>query len=179
MTQPYTIRPARTSDLPWLPDIERAAAALFAPYGLDELFSTLHTPPAVFAEGLAADQLWVAANSLDQPVGFALVDVIGANAHLDELDVHPDHARRGLGTRLVQAVCGWARESGYPAVTLTTLDYIPWNAPFYARLGFRILAPHELSPELHHVLAEEIAHGLPAQGRVAMRLGLAGDQAQS
>lgn len=168
----YTIRLAQAEDLPHLSAIERAAATLFAPYGLDQLFSTILTPQHVFAEGLEAGQLWVAVDNKEQPVGFALASEVGANAHLDELDVHPEHGRRGLGTQLVNTVCNWARQQGYPAVTLTTLDTIPWNAPYYTKLGFRLLAPSELTPELQELLQIEIEHGLPAEGRVAMRLDL-------
>ncbi|HEX8704093.1 MAG TPA: GNAT family N-acetyltransferase [Myxococcaceae bacterium] len=34
----------------------------------------------------------------------------------EELGVHPEHGWRGLGTALVEAVCGWAREqeAGFP-----------------------------------------------------------------
>lgn len=169
----YTIRLANSGDLPLLSEIERAAATLFAPYALDQLFSTILTPQCVFAEGQQAGQLWVAVDAQDQPVGFALASQVGGNAHLDELDVHPEHGRRCLGTQLVNIVCSWARQQGYPAVTLTTLEYIPWNAPYYAKLGFRQLAPTELTPELQELLQIEIEHGLPAKGRVAMRLDLA------
>ena len=94
---------------------------------------------------------------------------IGDNAHLDELDVHPAHGQRGLGTALVEAVCDWAKASGYRAITLTTLRHIPWNARWYERLGFRVLEEHELSAALRELLREEIQRGLPAEQRVAMR----------
>ncbi|MFN2196266.1 MAG: GNAT family N-acetyltransferase [Anaerolineales bacterium] len=168
----YTIRLARTTDLPYLPDIEQAAAALFVPYGLAALFSTRLTPWEALAAGQACGTLWVAVEPHDRPVGFALAGEVGANAHLDELDVHPEHGRQGLGRRLVKTVCAWARQGGYPAVTLTTLDYVPWNAPFYARLGFKILDEHELSPELRALLQAEVEAGLPGEGRVAMQLDL-------
>jgi ribosomal protein S18 acetylase RimI-like enzyme len=111
----------------------------------------------------------VAADVNDRPVGFALADEIGGNAHLDELDVCPAHGQRGLGTALVEVVCHWAKASGYRAITLTTLRHIPWNAPWYQRLGFRVLEEHELSAALHQLLQEEIQRGLPADQRVAMR----------
>jgi len=116
-----------------------------------------------------ADRLWVAADELDRPVGFALASIVGDNAHLDELDVHPAHGQRGLGAALVEAVCDWARASGYRAITLTTLRDIPWNAPWYQRLGFRVLEENELSQALHDLLQEEIQRGLPAHKRVVMR----------
>jgi GNAT superfamily N-acetyltransferase len=127
------------------------------------------TPLESLREGVHADRLWVAADVNDRPVGFALADEIGGNAHLDELDVYPEHGQRGLGTALVEVVCHWAKASGYRAITLTTLRHIPWNAPWYQRLGFRVLEEHELSAALRHLLQEEIQRGLPADQRAAMR----------
>ncbi len=165
----YHIRAARAEDLAALPDIEREAAARFAPYGLVEPLSNILTPIELLYEGVKADRLWVAVNEADRPVGFALASVIGGNAHLDELDVHPTHGERGLGTALVEAVCNWAKASGFSALTLTTLCHIPWNAPWYQRLGFRILEEAELTTALRALLCEEIQRGLPAKQRVAMR----------
>jgi GNAT superfamily N-acetyltransferase len=111
----------------------------------------------------------VAADEDDRPVGFALARIIGDNAHLDELDVDPAHGQQGLGTALVETVCDWAEASGYCAITLTTLRHIPWNAPWYQRLGFRVLEEYEWSAALRDLLHEEIHRGLPANQRVAMR----------
>lgn len=102
-------------------------------------------------------------------MGFAVATIIDEAAHLEEVSVHPKHGRRGLGTRLVQAVCDWAEESGYPAVTLSTFRDIPWNAPFYARIGFRTMAEEELGPGLLAVRAHETEDGLIMQQRVFMR----------
>jgi hypothetical protein len=46
---------------------------------------------------------------------------------------------------------------------------IPWNAPWYRRLGSRVLAENELSEALHNLLQAEIQRGLPADQRVALR----------
>ena len=52
---------------------------------------------------------------------------------LEEIDVHPDHGRRGLGRRLVSAVCAWAARGGHRWLTLTTFRDVPFNMPFHAR----------------------------------------------
>lgn len=168
----YHIRLARDEDLSALPAIERAANTLFAAYGLAEQLSDILTPIEALHEGLKINRLWVAADENDQPVGFALASIVGDNAHLDELDVQPAHGRRGLGTALVRAVCDWATTSGYRTITLTTLRRIPWNAPWYQRLGFRVIEENELSEALHNLLQAEIRRGLPADQRVAMRCEL-------
>jgi GNAT superfamily N-acetyltransferase len=164
----YEIATARESDLALLPAIELAAARLLAGYA----------PESVLAETTSQQQLKDAwrrghlrvALADDVPVGFAHVEVLeAAVAHLEEIDVHPDHGRRGLGTRLVQAVCEWAASAGYEAVTLTTFREVPWNMPFYARLGFEVIPAEELSPSLLAVLRDEARRGLDPARRVAMR----------
>lgn len=43
-------------------------------------------------------RLWVASSG-NMPVGFALVKMLADDLpHLEEIDVHPSHRRRGLGT---------------------------------------------------------------------------------
>jgi hypothetical protein len=46
---------------------------------------------------------------------------------------------------------------------------VPWNAPYYARLGFRVVEPAALTPALVELLAVEAAHGLDPAQRVVMR----------
>ena len=155
----YRIRLAKQVDLLRLPEIERQAARRFIPFGLAKLFSTATTPVEDFEEGMAAGQLWVAADPDDQPVGFALASVVEDHAHLNELDVLPEHGRRGLGTALVETACQWARGAGFSRITLTTLSHIPWHTPFYKRLGFRILRPEECSEIQRLLLSFEVGWG--------------------
>lgn len=164
----YRIVNARQRDLPMLADIERAAAALLVS----------HAPASVLNETTSEDdlrsaqaegRLWVALAG-DTPVGFAHVEVLGPGVvHLEEIDVHPDHGRRGLGSRLVTAVCEWAASSGYPAVTLTTFRDVPWNMPFYARRGFQEVPTRELSADLSAIVEDETRRGLDPTRRVVMR----------
>jgi GNAT superfamily N-acetyltransferase len=136
------------------------------------------TPQEVLEEAHAAGRLWVVVSETDAPVGFAAASVIDGTAHLDELDVHPSYGRRGLGTALVETVCRWARLSGFPAITLSTLRDIPWNAPFYERLGFRILTSEELTSGLEALIEMETEYGLPTFGRVIMRRELRPGESQ-
>ena len=101
-----------------------------------------------FQAAQAAGLLWVALSPQRHPVGFALVEREGLQLHLEELDVHPQHGRRGIGGALVETVCAWARDCGYAEITLTTYRDIPWNGPFYAKLGFKVLGAAELTPAL-------------------------------
>ena len=59
-----------------------------------------------------------------------------------------------------------------PALTLTTFTEVPWNAPYYLRCGFRVLADTEITPELRAIRTAEAARGLDAWPRVCMRRDL-------
>jgi GNAT superfamily N-acetyltransferase len=168
-SEPYAIRRARPNDLTALPTVERAAAAQFraTPY------AALADDDLVSAEvDLDHDYVWVVVDSYDQPVGFAIVHILDSSVHLHELDVHPKHARQGLGRRLIDGVAQWARAQGASALTLTTFSDVPWNGPYYARLGFRTLDATTLSPALRRILREEVRAGLPMAQRICMQLDL-------
>jgi GNAT superfamily N-acetyltransferase len=164
----YEITAARPSDLPMLPSIELAAARLLAGHAPESVLAET-TSRTEFEEARRHGHLWVA-RAGDDPVGFAHVKVLEpGTAHLEEIDVHPEHGRRGVGTRLVTAVCEWAASEGYSAVTLTTFSDVPWNMPFYERLGFQMIATAVLSPALRAILQDEARRGLDPARRVAMR----------
>jgi GNAT superfamily N-acetyltransferase len=165
----YTIRLATPNDVPLLPHIERFAATLFSEDDLPAHLRDDITPVHALAEAQAASLLWIAADARDQPVGFAFLDPLDDCLHLWELDVHPDHGRRGLGTRLVEASVESARQRGLRGLTLTTYAHVAWNAPYYERLGFVRLTPERLTPGLREALAHEAAIGLDPARRVAMR----------
>ncbi len=164
----YKIAAARPGDLPLLPAIELAAATLLAGCAPASVLAET-TSQAELENARRRGQLWVALAD-GVPVGFAHVEVIAPGiAHLEEIDVHPGHTRRGLGTRLVATVCQWAAMNGYSWVTLTTFREVPWNMPFYARLGFEEIPAEELPPPLLAVVEGETRRGLDPNRRVAMR----------
>jgi predicted N-acetyltransferase YhbS len=164
----YTIVTARPRDVSRIADIERAAATLLRGHAPESVLTEV-TELGQLRRAQRDDRLWVALDG-ETPVGFAHVEIRETDAaHLEELDVHPEHGRRGLGTRLVQAVCEWANVRGYRAVTLTTFRDVSWNMPFYARLGFEEVPRAQLSPVLRAILEDEAKRGLAPSRRVAMR----------
>jgi GNAT superfamily N-acetyltransferase len=172
MVDGYSVRLARKSDLAFLPDIERAAAQLFATYPGELGLRVADATATALATLVAANddgRLWVAADASQRPVGFALVRDLGLFAHLEEMDVLPDHARRGIGSALLEAVCSWAYSRGFSAVTLSTFRDVPYNAPFYARRGFEVIEPGDLPPELVRIVDAEAAKGLRTELRVIMQ----------
>jgi len=157
------IRPVRPDELALLPALELAADTMFEPLGIGPL-----PGPGAVEEFAAALVVLVAGQP---PVGLGRIDAVGDGAHLEQLSVPPDHARRGTGRALLRAGCAWAAARGYPELTLATYRDIPWNGPFYASEGFveagpvdDWLARHDLGPE-EPVMARFGA-------RVLMRLAL-------
>ena len=182
----YRLRAASGDDLPSLPAIELAAGRLFPAGRIPEPDG--HLPESALEAACRSGWLFVAAPlarpgedreapkpggvaeeaESGPPVGFALCEVVGAALHLVELSVHPEHGRRGLGRCLVQRVIEEAAARKLEAVTLTTFADIPWNAPFYASMGFVVLPEQALTPFLATALHQEGALGMTE--RVAMRL---------
>ncbi|CAH5478784.1 GNAT family N-acetyltransferase [Enterobacter cloacae] len=165
-----TVRPTRPGDVTALPAIEHAAGQRFRDY--PEL--------AWLAEGevISAEQhldyaerglSWLALAN-DQPVGFILAELHASSLFIVELSVHLDWQGKGIGRRLIACVADQARKRGLASLTLTTFRDVPWNAPFYARLGFEMITT--LTPELREKREEETAHGLAYDARCAMRLPL-------
>lgn len=163
----YSITRARAAHLQALPAIELAAAQLFDGHVPASLPAD-PTSELTFTEAARDGRLWVALAG-ETPVGFALVTLLAAHLpHLEEIDVHPAHGRRGLGTAMVRTVCEWAAARGYAEVTLTTFRNVPWNLPFYARLGFVEIPRDRLRPELAALVAQEAGRGLDPGLRAVM-----------
>ncbi|WP_309081589.1 GNAT family N-acetyltransferase [Zhihengliuella sp.] len=163
------IRPAIDQDLPRLQDIEIAAGQAFRAVGMESIADD--APPSwADLKGYQGDgRAWVALDDADNPVAYLLLEILGSAAHIEQVSVHPDHARQGLGRRLIEHAAACARARGLVALTLTTFEHVPWNAPYYARLGFRTVPAAEWSEELRAVVAAERQHGLDAWPRVVMR----------
>ncbi len=172
MLNDYTVERATAAQIAALPAIERAAAKRFRGWNVPDAIMREATPSSVLQAARAAGLLWVALDRGGDPVGFVYVNAAPRRVHLQELDVHPDHGRRGIGTTLFRAVERWAIASGRREITLTTFRDVPWNAPFYDTLGFELVAPTDLDAELKERLDAEAERGLDPARRVAMRMRL-------
>jgi GNAT superfamily N-acetyltransferase len=168
---PRSVRRAHAAELEDLRAIEIAAGAPFRDLGMDAIADD--TPPStvVLHGGLERDGLWVLEVD-DAPVAYLLDDVVDGHAHVEQVSVDPAHAGHGYGRRLVEHLAGRARDAGRGALTLTTFTEVPWNGPYYVRLGFRALADDELGPGLRAVRCAETARGLDRWPRCAMRRDL-------
>lgn len=161
------MRTVRVDDLARLREIELAAGQLFRQVGMVEIADD--PPPSIdtLTTFQRAGRGWVAVDDNDVPIAFILVEPVDGNAHIAQVSVDPEHSRRGVGGALIELVDGWAADRGMPALTLTTFRDVPWNAPYYERLGFRIVI--DPPPGLAGVIRHETDIGLDPTTRVAMR----------
>lgn len=163
-----SIRAAREADIDALLEIERRAATLLLGHGAHDLFAMHSLSPVDLEQGIRRGVLRVAEVE-GQAVGFALCGEVDGHAHLFEMDVVPEHGRRGIGSALLETVCDAAMARGYPSITLTTLRDVPWNAPFYAGRGFSELAETDWGNGLREIIARERMLGFPMRLRVVMQ----------
>ena len=174
------IRPTRPADLPRIQQIESAAGELFRAIGMPDIADDPVPTTEVLTRYQQAGLSWVAiddnaaaapgAGAADsdggQAVGFVLVKLVDGQAHIEQVTIDPRHARRRIGRDLVDHVEAWAHTQGHRALTLTTFRDVAWNGPYYERLGFTEMV--QRGPELAALMAEEAAHGLDPEQRLAM-----------
>jgi GNAT superfamily N-acetyltransferase len=169
---PYYLRPARPDERDRVGEIGDLAGTRFA--GLDLIDESLDVPfpQDVLARLIDAGQVWVACDAANTAVGVVIASVREGVVYVEEIDVLAEHGRRGLGGRMLDAVCTWAQERGYPAVTLSTFRDVPWNGPFYRKHGFVDLAPAAWTAGMRVIREQEAHHGLRTDVRVFMRRDL-------
>ncbi|MFF0063113.1 GNAT family N-acetyltransferase [Streptomyces sp. NPDC005279] len=163
------IRPAALAELPLLQDIERAAGEPFRSLGMAAIADD--EPPALdlLDRYRRRGRAWVSADGEGRPLAYLISDEVDGAAHIEQVSVHPDAARRGLGSALIDHLATCAVADGLTALTLTTFTEVPWNAPYYTRLGFRTLGENELTEGLREIRRAEARHGLDLWPRVCMR----------
>ncbi|MGO4594857.1 GNAT family N-acetyltransferase [Leifsonia sp. 2TAF2] len=160
-------RKATVDDVQEVIAIKRAAAALYAqvdlPLQVDEDRAVRHWAAAVES---AETYVW----EIDGRVTAYLVltEVDGA-LHIEQVSVHPDFAGKRIGAQLIQFADQLARERGAGWLTLTTFESVPWNAPYYTRLGFVVVPESEWTPGIAELMRTEALGYPPERKRVAMK----------
>lgn len=165
----------QSGEIDRLAAVDRAADRLFLGCGIPEAVAMVNGPPASpvdFGTMLESCHVAVACDGKDRPVGLAASQPIGQDLHLRLLAVDPDHGRRGLGTDLVREILAHGRRIGANRTTLSTFRGIPFNQPFYERLGFRELPLNEASDGLLERFRAEIPETARPEQRVLMALNL-------
>lgn len=166
----YGVRPADAADVPLLAPLERAAAGRFATIGLDTIALGRATDEAEYRAAIAGGRLWVVEREEGGVVvGLAIADRRDGEGYLAEIAVHPGHAGHRLAARMIDAVAAWAAGQGCRRLYLTTFREVPWNRPYYERLGFSVVEEAAIGPELRAQREQERTRGVDRHGpRVCM-----------
>ncbi|MET0272192.1 MAG: GNAT family N-acetyltransferase [Phenylobacterium sp.] len=127
------------------------------------------TPAEFYPPRVELGLVWVAEDA-GKVIGFSVAEPFDDALHLWELAVRHAAQGKGAGRALVMATIEAARARGLAAVTLTTFRDIPWNGPFYGRMGF--VEVTDLNPRLAAIAEREASLGLDVAHRCAMRLAL-------
>jgi GNAT superfamily N-acetyltransferase len=151
----FYVRPARAGEAARIQEIEADAARRFEGMGLIDHALGDITPSAELLKGIQSGAVWVCCGDDDVSVGYARATVHESAAYLQEIDVLREYGRRGLGSQLVRHVCEWGRIRGLSHIVLATFLDVPWNAPFYAGLGFETVPEDEWTPEMHAIKQAE------------------------
>ena len=168
MSQHVDIRPASDADCSFLPEVERAADELFRSIpGLEWIADDSIPSPADYRASMAAGPFWIA-DADNIIVGFLFAELLLDALHIEEVAVHRDWQGRGIGTMLIATAVEAARVSGRRSVSLTTFRHVPWNAPYYERLGFTVVEVP--TQRLKRILDSEVAAGFIAAERCAMQM---------
>lgn len=167
-----TIRKARKGEAPLLQGLQLDAGELFRSVGMDDVADHPPKGAAELNAAIAAGLLWVACEPDDTLLGMAQVLDHHGVAHLEEISVRMAAGRKGVGTALLRAVMDALRQRDYQRMTLATFSHLPWNRPFYEKLGFAVVPEAEWTPPLRQVRRNEAAMGLDMESRVIMAAAL-------
>lgn len=166
-----SIRLATQRDIPFLPDIESSAAAVFE--SIPSLSFIASDPPLTTEDHekfLSLGHLWVAtcedSDSRTIPVAFLAAKRIQTSnintskersnhLYIAECSVHSSYQRRGIAKKLFGFVERYARGNQLNAMTLITFLDLPWNGRFYESIGFVEVDADHLGEDYIAMLQDE------------------------
>jgi GNAT superfamily N-acetyltransferase len=166
------IRAARESELPLISALEKSGENQFRVAGMNRVADAPAPEPDAYRPALDDGRLLIAVDGTDTPVGFIRLEILDGDPHVEQVSVHPDHAGHGIGASLLAAAEQLARARGHGRITLTTFREVPWNGPYYARLGWSVVGEADLPPELAAARRHERDLGFDEWPRQAMAKSL-------
>ena len=164
----HGVRNARPHELGHLAHIESDASERFRWIGMDDVAEAPLLPRETLARAQSRGTLWVAVSDHDLPLGFALGSVFDGLGYLEELSVLVKASGRGLGRRLIERVETWCRAEGRSELWLSTFRDIPWNRPYYERLGYTVRPIECAGVQLRTAIEQAMGRGLLPDERCLM-----------
>ena len=168
-----TFRFAAPHDASAIRAIEFDAGQRFVSVGMAGIADAEPMEPALVERKIAAREIIVAVNADAACVGFVVFELQPTRVYVQELDVLTSHAGQRIGAALIEQVAQLARAQHITQLVLSTFRDVPWNAPYYRRLGFHDIEEAELDAALIARRDAHIARGLDESKRVFMRRDLA------
>lgn len=165
MTDSFELRLARVEDLLWINEIKIRG---------DSRYGDLLVPrplPKEFLQGRIDEEfLFVLNSSQAGVIGFVTFEEKDGALFIEQASVLPEYQGFGFSDLFLEKALEVADKKGFSKIFFTTNADIAWNAPYFERLGFRVLGDQELTPGLKQALHEESARG--KLRRVAMGMEL-------
>lgn len=162
------IHPPDVADLERLQEIERLAGVPFRDIGMDAIADDPPPPIGELHGCLDRRELWVVRADDSEPAGYLHTSVVDGTQHIEQVSIDPAFGHRRLGARLIDFAGSLALGQGRSTITLTTFRDVPWNAPYYRRIGFVEVAEADWGEGLRQVRDWERERGLDAWPRVVM-----------
>ncbi len=160
-----SIRPADSADAERLKEIEDDAAMLFKQLG--GAFTQLDysaKSPAFYANAIGQNQIIWMAEVRGEPVGFLRAKPVDDVLYCAEISVLRQHQGKRIGERLIAHFVDFARANGFAGAAGVTYEHVPWNGPYYLRLGFNLLPGDQIGPELAQIMSSEVETVLSKAG---------------
>lgn len=148
-------------------EIERTSATRFLGTDLAAIAEDEPTDVETLTARIAAGGLLVAAEG--EAIAFVMFREMETSGYIEQIDVLPSYAGLRIGAALIEAVAELARDRGWSALTLSTFKEVPFNAPYYQRLGFENIPDDALTLGLRHIRQEHVERGLDESIRTFMR----------
>ena len=163
----YTVERGRKSHVEFLQAVERAAGARFRDVGMADVAAGAPTPISILENRAEVGRLFVVLEQGGVPVGFVIWSPKDGRAYIEEVSVSPDHTGHKLAARMIDALANDVR-GRLPFLSLTTFRDVPWNAPYYASLGFTELPRAQAGPEHEMSWRRQAEGGLDMSRRLLM-----------
>lgn len=148
--------------------LELAAAEAFRTIGMDAIADDAPMSEAELLAAIDEQRFWVAVE-YGVLKAYLVGDFLPRSLHIDQVTVHPDASRRGLGALMIESVSADPRARERGLITLTSFANVPWNAPYYERIGFIDIAESDWPEGVAEKVALEQSKNLAAWPRVVMQ----------
>jgi ribosomal protein S18 acetylase RimI-like enzyme len=172
MSPTFLVRLSSKEELSQLAAIEKSAMSRFRWTKYEVLRMTSGLEFSFLTQKQKEDNVLVAISD-GLLVGYAVVSQVENWTHLEEMAVHLDFSRRGIGSALLNEVKHRAQTIFHADfVSLSTFRSTPWNASFYFKNGFVEMGIEKSFPYFAELREKEEQAGFPIQDRILMKAHL-------